>query len=148
MCNLDQYTDVVTQWPPFCRQQFQNYFLEWKCRIMYFDFIFHFNLFPCVQSVVWHSWLNRWLRPNRRKAIISTNAGLFHWRIYASLGLNELKFPMANHWRRTVYKINHFVCAPSQWETTLQCNVVSHWLDACTNDPWYRVYTNYTCVMF
>ena len=25
-----------------------------------------------------------------------------------------------------------FVYAPSQWETTLQCNVVSHWLGACT----------------
>ena len=24
---------------------------------------------------------------------------------------------------------DHFVYAPSQWETTLQCNVVSHWLD-------------------
>ena len=25
--------------------------------------------------------------------------------------------------------------APSQWETTLHCNVVSHWLSAYTNDP-------------
>ena len=25
-----------------------------------------------------------------------------------------------------------FVCASSQWETTLQCNVVPHWLAACT----------------
>ena len=28
--------------------------------------------------------------------------------------------------------LHHFVYAPSQWETTLQCNVVSHWLSACT----------------
>ena len=27
---------------------------------------------------------------------------------------------------------DHFVYAPSQWETTLQCNVVSHWLGAFT----------------
>ena len=27
---------------------------------------------------------------------------------------------------------DHFVNAPSQWETTLQCNVVSHWLGAYT----------------
>ena len=27
---------------------------------------------------------------------------------------------------------NHFMCAPRQWETTLQCNVVSRWLGACT----------------
>ena len=27
---------------------------------------------------------------------------------------------------------DHFVYAPSQWETMLHCNVVSHWLGACT----------------
>ena len=27
---------------------------------------------------------------------------------------------------------DHFVYAPRQWETTLQCNVVSHWQGACT----------------
>ena len=27
---------------------------------------------------------------------------------------------------------DHFVCAPSQWEMMLQCNVISHWLDTCT----------------
>ena len=27
---------------------------------------------------------------------------------------------------------NHFVNAPSQWETMSQCNVVSHWLDVYT----------------
>ena len=27
---------------------------------------------------------------------------------------------------------DHFVHAPSQWEATLQCNIVSHWLSACT----------------
>ena len=27
---------------------------------------------------------------------------------------------------------DHFVHAPSQWETTLHCNIVSHWLSACT----------------
>ena len=29
----------------------------------------------------------------------------------------------------------HFVYAPSQWETTLQCNVVSHWLVAYKKVP-------------
>ena len=27
---------------------------------------------------------------------------------------------------------DHFVYAPSQWEATLQCNVIPHWLGACT----------------
>ena len=33
---------------------------------------------------------NNGLVPNRRQAIIWTNDSLFYWRIYASLGLNEL----------------------------------------------------------
>ena len=28
----------------------------------------------------------------------------------------------------TLVQKNHFVYAPSQWETTLQCNVIFHWL--------------------
>ena len=27
---------------------------------------------------------------------------------------------------------DHFAYAPTQWETTLHCNVVSHWLGTCT----------------
>ena len=34
-----------------------------------------------------------------------------------------------------MYK-DHFVYAPSQWETTLHCNVVPHWLGAYTKWPW------------
>ena len=58
---------------------------------------------------------------------------------------------------------DHFVYASSQWETTLQCNVVSHWLGAYTKwslscamrwmDPphnvisWLEIYTSaiHTC---
>ena len=44
---------------------------------------------------------------------------------------------------------DHFVCALSQWETTLHCNVVSHWLGAYTK--WslilYHVIT-YLCPNF
>ena len=34
--------------------------------------------------------------------------------------------------RKHVKSMDHFAIAPSQRETTLQCNVVSHWLDAYT----------------
>ena len=34
-------------------------------------------------------------------------------------------------WELSFYR-DCFVHAPSQWETMLQCNVVSHWLGACT----------------
>ena len=43
---------------------------------------------------------------------------------------------------RTTGTRDQSVCAPSQWETTLQCNVVSHWLAANTkwslNRHWKR----------
>ena len=42
-----------------------------------------------------------------------------------------------------VYTKDHFVYAPSQWETTLQCNVVSHWLGAYTEwSLWYYLNLN------
>ena len=34
---------------------------------------------------------------------------------------------------------NHFVFAPSRWETTVQWNVVSHWMSACIE--WSRTHT-------
>ena len=39
--------------------------------------------------------------------------------------------PNSDAWKVNIYR-DHFVCAPSQWETTLQYNVVSHWLGAYT----------------
>ena len=35
----------------------------------------------------------------------------------------------------SIWPKDNFVYAPSQWETTLQCNVVSHWLGAYTKWP-------------
>ena len=40
-----------------------------------------------------------------------------------------------------VYR-EHFVYVPSQWEATLQCNVVSHWLGTCTK--WSLCVEHYT----
>ena len=34
--------------------------------------------------------------------------------------------------KRLIMGMDHFVYAPSQWETTLQCDVDSHWLGAYT----------------
>ena len=37
-----------------------------------------------------------------------------------------------------VGKVGILFHAPSQWETTLKCNTISHWLGAAhtQNDPW------------
>ena len=77
-----------TTWPPFRRQYFQMHFHEWG--VLYFD-----QNFTKVCSQ-WSNWqypsigLDNGLAPNRRQAIIWTNADLIHWRIYATLGEDEL----------------------------------------------------------
>ena len=38
---------------------------------------------------------------------------------------------------------DHFLYAPSQWETTLQCNVVSHWLGALMKWSLHRHWLNH-----
>ena len=42
---------------------------------------------------------------------------------------------------------DHFVYVPSQWETTLQCNIVSHWLGAYTKRS-LNMLQNLTIVVF
>ena len=44
-------------------------------------------------------------------------------------------FPLLMHWR---YR-DHFVYVPSQWETTLQYNIISYWLGTYTK--WSHVYS-------
>ena len=54
------------------------------------------------------------------------------WRPFC-LGLNELNNDDSVLWQQVVSQRGyHFVYAPSQWETTLQCNAVSHWLGSYT----------------
>ena len=77
-----------TKWSTFCRRHFQTRFLEWKL----FHFISNF-IEICSHGLNYQSAIigsNDGLAPNRRQAIIGTKGGIVHWRIYASLGLNEL----------------------------------------------------------
>ena len=76
------------KWPPFSRRHFQMHFLEWIC--MDFDYIFTeicsegFNYqYHSIGSAIG-------LAPARRQANIWTYDEEICWRIYASLGLNEL----------------------------------------------------------
>ena len=56
-----------------------------------FSIEFSLNIVLC--SPIYNQWvsigLDSGLAPKRWQAIIWTNYGLFYWRIYASLGLNE-----------------------------------------------------------
>ena len=64
------------------------HFREWK--ILYFDYNFND---VCSQGSNWQSSsisLDNGLAPNRWQAIIWTNADPINWRIYATLGGDEL----------------------------------------------------------
>ena len=102
--------------------------------------------------------LDNGLAPNRRQAIIWTNADLIHWRICCTRGrwVNEAVWhSLEGNFTGNVqdihnwYKCEHywfiitaiflrrqwniradFRFAPSQWETALLCNDVFHWLVA------------------
>ena len=63
----------------------------------------------------------------------------YYMRLYCS-GVVELCMPWM--WIPS----DHFVDAPSLWETTLQCNVVSHWLGAFTKWSLNPSYFTTLCV--
>ena len=52
---------------------------------------FHLNLFQRIQLTIFQHWSDNCFTPTRHQAIIWTNDGSVYLRIYASLGLNELK---------------------------------------------------------
>ena len=64
--------------------------ISWK-KMFEFRLKFHWSLFLKVQLAVFSIGSDNGLALNRRHAIISTNDDPVQWRIYTSLGLNELK---------------------------------------------------------
>ena len=95
-----------TKWPPFYRQYFQMHFHEWK--VLYFDLNFT-EVFSQVSNWQWPSiGSDNGLAPNRRQAIIWTNAEWIHWHIYAALGGDELK---GFHWK--YYHLCVWICVYS-----------------------------------
>ena len=75
------------KWPPFRRRYFQMHFRENFFYVFWFKF--HWSLLLRLQMTITPR-LDNGLAPNRRRAIIWTNANLIHWRIYAALGGAEL----------------------------------------------------------
>ena len=83
------------------------HFLQWKL----LNFKSNFNEIHVVYSLG-SNWQydsigsDNGLAPNRRQAIIWTNVGMLYWRIYASLGLNELMprvlCTLCHHWLKWI----------------------------------------------
>ena len=87
---MDSLISPWTKWPPFHRRYFQVHFCEWK--ILYLDWN---SIEICSYGYSWQYFsigLENGLAPNRRQAIIWTNDDPIHWRIYAALGGDELRY--------------------------------------------------------
>ena len=66
---------------------FSNAFSSMKIN----EFWFHWSLVPSVQLTIFHHWFRYWLGVDQATSHYLNQWWLVYWRIYASLGLNELK---------------------------------------------------------
>ena len=134
--NINAFENVICKCQPFCSglntlRSRQN---GWH----FADNIFQHNFFneKWLQGSNWQYTSfgsDDGLAPFRWQATIWTNDDIIHWCIYVSPGFNELMgwiFPRAN---------SSF--APSQWETALQSNAVSHWLGTNLESALFPVFS-------
>ena len=89
-------------------------------------------LIPFYRWIVHNGWRHTFYH-HQRNANHEHNYGRSKTYRSALYGNNCNTPPINHRWQPWYWYINHnyrdpFVHAPSQWETTLQCNVVSHWL--------------------
>ena len=54
---------------------------------------FHWNSFLSVKLIIFQHWFRYWLGADQATSHYLNQWWLAYWRMYASLGLNELKFP-------------------------------------------------------
>ena len=69
--------------------------------------------------------------PPKNSITNSPGSPPIQWHTYPPPDLNKSKRCLFSSVSGSSSR-DHFVYAPNQWETTLQCNVVSHWLGAYT----------------
>ena len=100
----------------FCRRQFQMYILEERPEIVRRVQNFGWRLSLRGAIEIGNNWSGNGFAANKQQAIAWTNGDPVRRRIYPR---SDSRF------------------APSQWETVLLCNDVSHWLGASLDsDPY------------
>ena len=72
--------------------------LSWM-KMFEFRLKFHWNLFPRVQLTIFQHWFRWWLGAVQATSHYLNQRWLVYRRIYASLGLNELK-TCSDYWRK------------------------------------------------
>ena len=85
-----------------------------------------------------HQATSHYLNQNLPNYVLLYGITRLQW-VKTIFNLDQFSFSIIHHWFSCQSNIlawdnysDPFVNAPSQWETTLQCNVVSHWLGSFT----------------
>ena len=73
-----------------------SYAFSW-IKMHQFRLKFHWRLFLRVRLTTFQHWVRYWLGTDQVTSHYLTNYGIVYWRIYASLGLNELMCGVCNN---------------------------------------------------
>ena len=111
---IDQNSNSLTHWgrdkmAAISQTTLSNAF-SWM-KISEFRLKFHWRLFLMVQLTIFQHWFRWWLGADQATSHYLNQWWLDHWRIYASLGLNEL---MWDWWHVCVSELGHQWFFPSR----------------------------------
>ena len=88
----------------------------------------HWSLFQMVKLTIFQSWFRKWLGADEATSHYLNQWWLVYWRIYAPLGLNELRIPCFLVWYKctvvimVVLEHNNDFCI---WISVLLCFIFS-----------------------
>ena len=106
---------IDTKWPPFRRRHFQVHFLQRKL----LKFEYNFTELCSGGTNCQHGSIcsDNGLPPNSLQAIIWTKVGMLYWRIYASLGHNELTdAETTSDWQEGQRPVIHECCVGIRYQ--------------------------------
>ena len=129
----------------FSQTTFSNAFSSKK--MFEFRLQFHWSLFLRVQLTIFQHWFRKWLVADQATSHYLTKCWLVHWRIYASLGLNDWRPGATDNENRSVIKLSPFFfrCQSFNWTNAalessganfldVQIKIqILHWRNACEN---------------
>ena len=84
-------------------------------KILEFRLKFHWSLFLRVQLTIFQHWFREWLGAGQAASHYLNQWWLVYWRIYASLGLNELNAHIKPHLRPHLIVTDKQCLYPQCW---------------------------------
>ena len=102
---------------------FSNAF-SWM-KMYQFSLRLHWSLFPRVKLTIFHPWFRQWLGADQATSHYLNQGWKVYWRIYTSLGLNELS-DFTPTFQDYITNIGAIICPQSQWSNTEKHGYIDH----------------------